>query len=447
VIQIHQTVLDCEKAIIRSDNTIYVILTDLNQRILKMKFSDFGHHFSGYSGITHLMDDLSEGLSQPDVVMLGGGNPAPIDVVQKLYQATLEKLLESGELMSTLSNYDGPQGHHAFRAVLAEYFSEKYGWKVSVKNIAITHGSQSTFYILFNSFAGKSAGSRKQVLIPLVPEYIGYCDVGIEDEMLTSQQAKIKLLDQNLFKYEVDFEQLEVSSTTGLICVSRPTNPSGNVLTDTECDHLDMIARKNNIPLMIDSAYGTPFPNIIFGKATPFWNDNTIVCMSLSKLGLPGARTGIVVANEELIKYFSNFTAISSLAPAGMGPAIAKQLIEDDLLTPLCRDIIRPFYQHRAAFAVALVSKIIDDRRLHIHKPEGAFFLWLWFEGLPISTDLLYQRLKLKGLLVVPGKYFFPGQKEVSEHGQSCIRINVAQSEEDLTRGVEILAQELAEIW
>jgi valine--pyruvate aminotransferase len=59
----------------------------------------------------------------------------------------------------------------------------------------------------------------------------------------------------------------------------------------------------------------------------------------------------------------------------------------------------------------------------------------------------LYQRLKQKGLLVVPGEYFFPGQKEVSQHAQSCIRINYVQSEEDVKRGVKILAQELRANW
>jgi len=40
-----------------------------------MIFSDFGERFAGYSGITHLMDDLNEGLLQDDVIMMGGIQP------------------------------------------------------------------------------------------------------------------------------------------------------------------------------------------------------------------------------------------------------------------------------------------------------------------------------------------------------------------------------------
>jgi valine--pyruvate aminotransferase len=49
-----------------------------------MNLSDFGERFQGYSGITHLMDDLAEGLAQPGTVMLGGGNPAAIPEVMSV---------------------------------------------------------------------------------------------------------------------------------------------------------------------------------------------------------------------------------------------------------------------------------------------------------------------------------------------------------------------------
>jgi valine--pyruvate aminotransferase len=254
-----------------------------------MNLSDFGKRYQGYSGITHLMDDLSEGLAQPGVVMLGGGNPAAIPEVKALLGQTISKLHAAGKLVDTLSNYDGPQGKTSFLETLAVFFRQQFGWDISQRNIALTHGSQSSFFILFNSFAGQAGPLQKRVLIPLVPEYIGYSDVGIEDGLIVSQEARIQHLEDGFFKYQVDFEHLQVDDSTGLICVSRPTNPSGNVLTDAECLQLDQIARRHDVPLLIDSAYGTPFPNIIFSEVNPFWNDNCIVCMSLSKLGVPAS--------------------------------------------------------------------------------------------------------------------------------------------------------------
>ena len=113
----------------------------------------------------------------------------------------------------------------------------------------------------------------------------------------------------------------------------------------------------------------------------------------------------------------------------------------------LCDDIIRPFYRQRAELAVRLLREAVDDSRLRIHKPEGSMFLWLWFEDLGITTTELYQRLKQNGLLVVPGKYFFPGQQSPSRHAESCVRMSFAQSEEQLARGIEILAAQLRNCW
>lgn len=412
-----------------------------------MKYSDFGHKFNRHSGISLLMKDLSEGLQSDDMIMLGGGNPAAIPAAQEVFDQTLQKLLQNGELVNALANYDAAQGNQAFLEALADYFQRHYGWKITDKNIALTHGSQSAFFALFNSFAGQSGKTRKHVLLPITPEYIGYTDVGIEDDLFVSQLPQIETLDNQFFKYHIDFDRLEVTAKTGLICVSRPTNPSGNVLTDDECAQLDQLARRNDVPLLVDNAYGTPFPHIIFNQVNPFWNDNTIVCLSLSKLGLPGVRTGIVIANEEVIGQLANMTAIISLAPGGIGPVIVNDLLRQHRLTTLCDDIIRPYYQLRCDQVVNWLKQAVDDDRLHIHLPEGAIFVWLWFEGLSINTDELYEVLKQAGLLVVPGKYFFPGQDKPDQHAQSCIRMNYVQSEKDLRRGIEILAATVKKYW
>jgi valine--pyruvate aminotransferase len=50
-------------------------------------------------------------------------------------------------------------------------------------------------------------------------------------------------------------------------------------------------------------------------------------------------------------------------------------------------------------------------------------------------------------VLVVPGKYFFPGQAIPSDHAESCVRMNYVQSEQELTKGIEILARELKSCW
>lgn len=409
-----------------------------------MQYSKFGEKFNQYSGITQLMDDLNDGLRTPGAIMLGGGNPAAIPAMLDYFHQASEEMLASGELIAALTNYDGPQGKDAFIKALAKLFRETYGWDISEKNISLTNGSQSGFFYLFNLLAYQQPdGSHKKVLLPIAPEYIGYGDAGIDEDIFVSYHPEIELLDNGLFKYHVDFEKLKVDDSVAAICASRPTNPTGNVLTDQEIRKLDKLARENNIPLIIDNAYGLPFPNIIFEDVEPFWNDNTILCMSLSKLGLPGVRCGIVIANEAITQALTNMNGIISLAPGSVGPALTNHIIGNGDLLRLSSDVIKPYYQQKSLRAVELLQQAITDPRFRIHKPEGAIFLWLWFDELPITTMELYQRLKARGVLIVPGEYFFIGQEDEWDHAHQCLRMNYVQDDEMMQKGIAIIAEEV----
>ncbi|MEZ8429583.1 MULTISPECIES: valine--pyruvate transaminase [Vibrio] len=409
-----------------------------------MQFSKFGEKFNRYSGITRLMDDLNDGLRTPGAIMLGGGNPAAIPAMLDYFNQASADMLASGELIAALANYDGPQGKNSFIKSLAAMLKETYDWDISEKNISLTNGSQSGFFYLFNLLAGQQPdGSHKKILLPIAPEYIGYGDAGIDDDIFISYHPEIELLENRQFKYHVDFEKLKVDDSVSAICASRPTNPTGNVLTNEEVRKLDKLARENNIPLLIDNAYGLPFPNIIFEDVEPFWNENTILCMSLSKLGLPGVRCGIVIASEEVTQALTNMNGIISLAPNSVGPAIANHMIEKGDLLRLSSEVIKPFYKDKSLRAVELLQEAIDDPRFRIHKPEGAIFLWLWFDELPITTMELYDRLKARGVLIVPGEYFFIGQEDEWDHAHQCLRMNYVQDDEAMQKGISIIAEEV----
>ena len=87
--------------------------------------------------------------------------------------------------------------------------------------------------------------------------------------------------------------------------------------------------------------------------------------------------------------------------------------------------------------------KALAGLPFRIHKPEGAIFLWLWFEGLPISSRILYERLKQRGVLIVPGENFFIGLDHDWPHQRECIRVSYAQDPETVRQGVTIIAEEV----
>ena len=409
------------------------------------RFSEFARRFVGPTGTRLLMDDLGEVLSSGrEICNLGGGNPAQIPPMQAVFHHTLAQVITDGSFDRLTASYDGPQGHRPFLSALAGLLKREYGWNIGVDNVAMTTGSQSSFFILFNLFTGACGdGQRRHLQLPLAPEYIGYADIAIAADALKANRPTIDFIDDHMFKYRVDFDRFAIDDRTGAVCVSRPTNPTGNVLSAEEITKLMELTRAAQVPFIVDNAYGVPFPNIVFTNAEPVFDEHVIYCMSLSKLGLPGLRTGIVIANEEIIEAVRSMNAILSLATGSLGAGMVTPLIESGEVLRLGRDVVKPYYQARVDQAVGWCHDYLSDLDYFIHKPEGAIFLWLWFPGLPIRAQALYERLKARDVLVIPGHYFFPGLNDEWDHRHECIRISYSQSAEQVEKGIAIIAEEV----
>jgi valine--pyruvate aminotransferase len=400
-----------------------------------------------------LMHDLGQAMAGSEkLLMLGGGNPAAIPAMQERWKAQLRAMLDAPQgdaIGPVLANYDTPRGSPDFLRALAGFLNRHYGWPVTERNLVITNGSQSGLFLLFNLLAGQMPdGSTGRILLPLSPEYIGYADQGLSPGMFVSVPPRIETLDRHTFKYRVDFDALRITPDIRAICASRPTNPSGNVLTDEEVARLSALAAAHGIPLILDNAYGAPFPGILFRDIQPFWAPHTILAMSLSKLGLPGTRTGILIAPEPIAEAIANMNAVVALANGNLGQALVAPMLRDDSILDCSRNIIRPFYEGRATQARAWLHEFMpDDLPWKLHVCEGALFLWLWCEGLPIHSSELYQRLRKRGVLVVSGHYFFFGEGTAAGARQGppgeCIRINYSQAPEVVREGWRIIAEEV----
>ena len=410
-----------------------------------MDFSKFGKKMTCNAGILSLMEDLGKAAATggPGMIMMGGGNPAQVPEFQEIMRKRLLEICGDPEVFrSLIGAYGPPKGETGLVAGLAKLFQQECGWQIGPENICLTNGSQTAFFMLFNLFGGACpGGAQRRICLPLAPEYIGYADLGISEDLFISFRPRLEMLPDNQFKYHIDFERLEIGEDIGAICVSRPTIPTGNVVTDAELTKLASLAAQNEIPLIVDSAYGLPFPGMVYCDAKPTWNENLILCLSLSKLGLPSVRTGIVVARREVIQALTAMNAIMSLSPNSFGPVLVQQFVESQQITEISRKMMQPFYRRKMEMALQTVKQFFADLPYRVHRPEGAMFIWFSFEALPISSLELYRRLKEKGVLVVSGHYFFPGLEEEWPHRQECIRVTYTENDEKVKRGLEIISE------
>ena len=108
--------------------------------------------------------------------------------------------------------------------------------------------------------------------------------------------------------------------------------------------------------------------------------------------------------------------------------------------------MVKPFYEEKSKQAQEWISQYFGEKFPYfVHRSEGALFLWIWFEGLPIPTKELYQRLKERSVLVVPGEYFFFGLPEGIDwgHARECIRMTYTMPAKMVEEAIEIIAEEV----
>ncbi|MCW7505067.1 valine--pyruvate transaminase [Leptospira paudalimensis] len=394
-------------------------------------------------GIRSLMEDLGKATGHPNEILLGGGNPAHIREAEAIFEETFSKLARDPILRSLLGDYQAPIGNDSFRELAADYLSPLLQSKFKKENIAFFNGSQNAYSFLLNLHSGPMAdGSFKKILLPVVPEYIGYADQSIADNVFLAKPPNVVVTGKNRFRYELNQSTFDLTDV-GVLAISRPTNPTGNVLSLEHLEWMEKSTTKQNIPILIDLAYGNPFPNLIGREPAIQYKEGRTLSLSFSKIGLPGVRFGIVVSDVETIDTLSSFAAVSNLAVGNLGVFMMQILFQENVLPKLSENILRPFYEAKAKLALNLFTEAFEKMGVEyeIHEPMGGFFLWIRFPSLSISNHELYHLCKDKRLFIVSGHYFFPGLNTDFSHKKECIRLTYCRKEEELARGARILAE------
>ncbi len=408
--------------------------------------SERGERITADSGIHALMRDLGSALERDDSpIMMGGGNPAHIPEVEAVFARHFAEMAKPGpRLAGLLGDYTSPEGQRDFREKVAAHLSREFGWNITWQNVAVTSGGQATFILLFMLLAGERGAVKRRILFPIAPEYIGYADQGMDPDSFCSCRPHMVETSPHRFRYEVDFAALEEVRDIAAICLSRPTNPSANVISDEELFRLSELAQRRQVPLIVDNAYGLPWPGVLFKETSLPWQEHWILSISLSKLGLPGLRSGLVIAHPWIIERLATMQSVAQLAPGTLGPAMLGSLLDSGEMSSIVQGVVRPFYQARCEAAVRLLDELLPNTvDWAIHEPGGAFFLWLRLRGLSGTSYELYERLKSHGLITVPGRYFFAGLSAPWEHTEECLRLSYCIPYDALRRGITLLAREI----
>ncbi|MCG9892592.1 MAG: valine--pyruvate transaminase [Thermosynechococcaceae cyanobacterium MS004] len=405
-----------------------------------------GTQMSALTGVRAIMKDIIETLRAGQgqtFINLSAGNPVILPEVEQLWRQNTLELLDSPEYGEVVCRYGASQGYEPLVDAVIADFNQRYGLTLNRRQILITPGSQSLYFLAANAFGGYDhQGQLKRVVLPLSPDYTGYGGISLEPEAVISYKPALDIDEAgHRFKYRPDFSQLQINAQTGCVIFSRPSNPTGNVLTDEEVEKIAALALPFDVPVFIDSAYGPPFPSLNFTEMKPYLGENVVHCMSLSKAGLPGERIGIAIGDERIIQVLEAFQTNVCIHSGRYGQAIAARAIRSGALATISESIIRPFYQQKfVCLEAALTEFMPDEIPWFLHRGEGAIFGWLWLRDLPMKDWEFYQHLKQAGVIAVPGSSFFPGLREDWAHKHECLRLSLTATDAELTEGMKRLA-------
>ncbi|MBE9112439.1 valine--pyruvate transaminase [Nodosilinea sp. LEGE 07298] len=421
------------------------------------ELTQFGEQMSHLTGVRAIMKDIIEtlqaGQGQP-FINLSAGNPVILPEIEQLWRDCTQELLASAEYGNVVCRYGTSQGYEPLITAIKDDFNRRYGLNLSDRHILITPGSQALYFLAANAFGGYHAtGRMKDIVLPLSPDYTGYGGISLVPEAVRAYRPTIEADEvAHRFRYRPDFSQLAIDENTGFVLFSRPCNPSGNVLTTEDVEHIASLAAVHNVPVLVDSAYAPPYPALNFTAMEPVFGDNILHCMSLSKAGLPGERLGVAIGDPAMIQVLECFQTNFCIHSSRYGQAIAARAIASGELARLSEQVICPYYQDKfAVLEAALDQAMPSDLPWYLHRGEGAIFAWLWFDQLPIADQELYNQLKQRGVIVVPGNPFFPGlrpeQGEPWPHTRQCLRLSLTASREDLAEAAIRLGALVSEVY
>ena len=313
---------------------------------------------------------------------------------------TIAELLPTAEEKAALENAPLSYPHSSGREELRHNIAAFHGL-TDFNCVTVTNGgSEANFTTLWGLI------EPEQRVAFMIPNYLQGFGLGAAwAEKVDTFQLVMEPCDGG-FEWKLDLESLEkaITKDTGVIVVTNPNNPTGYVLSEVEMDAVIAAAERVGAWLVSDEIYRGAE---VSGAMTPTFvgrYDKVIVTGGLSKaFGLPGLRTGWIVAAPELIQHLCQYHDYMTLTPS---------LISDHLANVVMREERREQIIERTRSIIRNnlppVERWIESRAdiLDYCAPMAGAICTVRYK-LPIESTALFEKiLHEHSVLITPGAHF-----------------------------------------
>lgn len=210
-----------------------------------------------------------------------------------------EKIIEKyiRECSSEINKYPYLQ-YELLKEELLNFWKANINKKVDKSNITFGSGTMGILRNL-SEFLIKE-GTKVLGIAPQFPRFIS------EVELKKGIYEYYKLEEQNNYKFIIDDFLKQINNTYSLISIENPNNPTGQIIDVNDIEKAVVEAKKYNIMVIVDEAYGDYMPagNSAIKLIEKY--DNVMVLRSASKYyGLPNHRIGYMFADKEIVKIYN----------------------------------------------------------------------------------------------------------------------------------------------
>ena len=349
-----------------------------------------------------------------DVINLGQGNPdlPTADHIVKALQKAAEDPINH--------KYSPFQGFPYFRKAVADFYKREYDVDLNPdEEVALMFGSKIGLFEVSQCLL--NPGDLTLLPNPGYPDYLS----GVA--LANAKHEFMPLLAENGFLPDYSKISEEVLEEAKLMFLNYPNNPTAGVATREFFDETVAVAKKHNICVVHDFAYGAigfdgvKQPSFLASKGA---KDIGIEMYTLSKTyNMAGWRVAFAVGNASVIKtinllqdhlFTSLFGAIQEAATA----AISGDLTFIDELVET--------YERRRNVLVESLHKIGWE----VEAPKGTFFAWFKVPEGYTSAEFADLLLEESHVVVASGNGF-------GSLGEGYIRIGLLDSEERLREAAD----------
>jgi aspartate aminotransferase len=303
-------------------------------------------------------------------------------------------------------------------AKLRDAIATKEGGNIGKDQVIVTPGGRFAVFSAITSLL--RAGQELIVIEPAWPAYKECADfVG----------ARVKIIRTSLEeKWIPDTKQLEgmINSSTKMIVLNYPNNPTGKVLDYKTMKNIVLIAKDHGLYLLSDEVYA----DYVFGEFSSIRNydyDKSILVGSFSKrYAMTGFRVGYGIANKDIISKMARVQAVAITSVAEPMQQAALVALEEDPSENI------KLMKRR----LDVVCNKLKDMSLRYVEPDGAMYA---YPELPRGDDLtIIEKLLDKGVAIAPGSGFGDSYKRF-------VRISACQQEKTLEKGLDVMASVIRE--